>query len=307
MKKYSYTILLAVSFLVVFAAWSTGSLPLEEHRDWTPFGLKGGQGFEEGRALAGLDLTGPIAMSETRFQVQEKQPEGVAQGKQEEPVEASFYTADISYFHDALFIGDSRTVGLSEYGDLGEAEVFAGSGMNLYVIYKKEIPVTSGEKKKLEQVLTEQKFGKIYLMLGINELGYAYEQTLTRYKELLENMRQLQPDAIFFLEANLHIAKRKSETSEVYNNESIDRFNQAVKQLADGKTSFYIDVNELFDDGEGNLDQKYTADDAHVLGKYYEDWVKWILTKAVPVPEKAEEKAETEIVSSPGNTPGWER
>ncbi|MCI8852407.1 MAG: hypothetical protein HFI31_12040 [Lachnospiraceae bacterium] len=299
MRKYSYTILLAVSFLVMLAGWQTGSLPLEGNREWTPFGLKGNTGLEEGGALAGLDLMKASVVPRTETPVQEPQ------GKTEEIKGPAFYKADLSYFRDALFIGDSRTVGLSEYGDLGEAEVFAGSGMNLYVIYKKEIPVTSGEKKKLEEVLAERQFGKIYLMLGINELGYAYEQTLARYEELLEKMRQLQPHAVFFLEANLHIAKRKSQSSEVYNNESIDRFNSAVEKLADGKTSIYIDVNEIFDDREGNLDQKYTADDAHVLGKYYEDWVEWILTKAVPVPERVD--GEHEVVSAPGSTPEWEK
>ena len=278
MKKYTYTILLATSFLAVLIAWQSGALVLENHASGKPTGQMD-ESWEEPVALArlSLDRLSQAGTQKPELAI-EKEPQREPEEKKEESV---FYKAGVSYFQDALFIGDSRTVGLSEYGDLGEAEVFADSGMNLYVIYKKQLAVTSGEKRKLEEVLTERQFGKIYLMLGINELGYSYEKTVTRYKELLERMRELQPNAIFFLEANLHISQRKSETSEVYNNESIDRFNQAVEQLADGKTSFYIDVNEVFDDEDGNLDQKYTADDAHVLGKYYADWVEWILTKAV--------------------------
>lgn len=37
-------------------------------------------------------------------------------------------------FSGVLFIGDSRTVGLSEYGDLGQAEVFADSGMSVFTL-----------------------------------------------------------------------------------------------------------------------------------------------------------------------------
>ena len=51
--------------------------------------------------------------------------------------------------------------------------------------------------------------------------------------------------------------------------------------MADDETIFYIDVNEVFDDGEGNLANEYTADNAHVLGKYYADWVTWLLTKTI--------------------------
>ena len=51
--------------------------------------------------------------------------------------------------------------------------------------------------------------------------------------------------------------------------------------MADNRKLIYLDVNELFDDEGGNLAEQYTADNAHVLGKYYADWVEWILAHAV--------------------------
>lgn len=197
-----------------------------------------------------------------------------------EPEEPAEYEADLSYFDDALFIGDSRTVGLREYGDLGGAEVVADAGMNVYKIYEKEFVTVSGEKKRLETILTERQFQKIYLMLGINELGYDFDRTVSRYEELLAKLREWQPQAKIFLEANLHITGEKSQASPIYTNENIDRFNQAVSRMADGREIFYLDVNELFDDEEGNLSKAYTTDSTHVLGKYYADWVTWILNHA---------------------------
>lgn len=197
-----------------------------------------------------------------------------------EPEEPAEYEADLSYFDDALFIGDSRTVGLREYGDLGGAEVVADAGMNVYKIYEKEFVTVSGERKRLETVLTERQFQKIYLMLGINELGYDFDRTVSRYEELLAKLREWQPQAKIFLEANLHITGEKSQASPIYTNENIDRFNQAVSRMADGREIFYLDVNELFDDEEGNLSKAYTTDSTHVLGKYYADWVTWILNHA---------------------------
>lgn len=189
--------------------------------------------------------------------------------------------ADVTYFDDALFIGDSRTVGLSEYGDLGNAEVVADTGMSVYKLFNKRFTLRSGEKKKLEEVLAERQFGKIYIMLGVNELGYDFDYTVEKYAETLKRIEELQPDAILYLEANLHISKQKSVTSDVYNNANIDRFNQAVSEMADEENRFYLDVNELFDDEEGNLDEEYTADDAHIYAKYYPDWVEWLLKHAV--------------------------
>lgn len=190
------------------------------------------------------------------------------------------FQADTAYFDDALFIGDSRTVGLSEYGNLGQAEVLANSGMSVYKIKEASFPLKNGEKVKLEELLADRKFGKIYVMLGINELGYDFGQTVKKYQEVVKLLQDTQPEAIIFLQANLHISKEKSDTSPYYNNENINRFNQAVSEMADGESIFYLDVNPLFDDAQGCLASEYTTDHTHILGKYYSTWVEWLLTQA---------------------------
>lgn len=215
-----------------------------------------------------------ISVSENEAEVNTEETEQSIQGASEP------FQADSTYFDDALFIGDSRTVGLSEYGNLGQAEVLADSGMSVYKIRKSSFHLRSGEKMSLDELLAARQFGKIYIMLGINELGYDFDQTVNRYREIVELIQTTQPGAIIFLKANLHITKEKSDTSPYYNNEGIDRFNDAVSKMADGKRIFYLDVNPLFDDGQGALNPEVTSDNAHILGKYYSTWVDWILTQA---------------------------
>ncbi|MGM9521391.1 MAG: GDSL-type esterase/lipase family protein [Oscillospiraceae bacterium] len=188
---------------------------------------------------------------------------------------------DPSYFDDALFIGDSRTVGLSEYGNLQNADFFADTGMSVYNIYKATVSVPSVGKVKLTELLESKEYGKIYIMLGINELGYDFEATVKKYGELVEEVRSLQPEAILYIEANLHVTASRSDTDPVYNNPAIDRFNEAISELADGESIFYLDVNELFDDESGSLGTEYTSDNAHVLGKYYVVWCDWIRERVV--------------------------
>lgn len=67
-------------------------------------------------------------------------------------------TVGKEYFDDALFIGDSRTVGISEYGDLNNATFFANTGMSVYNVFKKNVSVPKVGKLKLEQLLTYKKF-----------------------------------------------------------------------------------------------------------------------------------------------------
>lgn len=287
-RQHSYLCMLAVSFLMLTAGFRTGILQEGERG----IALNLPRSVEEVQAVSDHSQEDPQTVEVEETEVPEAEPEQMIpvepQEAEPEPVSVPVMrTADLSYFDDALFIGDSRTVGLHEYGNLGNAEVIADSGMNVYKIFEKEFMTASGEKKTLETILDERQFGKIYVMLGINELGYDYDRTVERYAALIGTLREKQPDAILFLQANLHITGKKSETSPVYTNENLNRFNDAVEQMADGRNLFYLDVNELFDDEEGNLSEDYTVDNAHVLGKYYQDWVNWILEHAVVYEETA--------------------
>ena len=78
---------------------------------------------------------------------------------------------------------------------------------------------------------------------------------------------------------NLHVTKKKSDSDPVYGNGKIDSLNQAIYQMAVEKGCGYIDVNSLFDDGQGNLDSKYSVDNAHIMGKYYTVWAEWLRTQ----------------------------
>nr|WP_308625093.1 GDSL-type esterase/lipase family protein [uncultured Eisenbergiella sp.] len=184
-------------------------------------------------------------------------------------------------FADTLFIGDSRTVGLSEYADLGCADVFASSGMSVYKLFDTGLTVPRLGKTDLTQLLQTVSYQRIYIMLGINELGYDFQQTAQKYASAIARIRALQPKAVLFLEANLHVTAEKSASDGIYNNTSIDRINQFIAGLCDGKTLIYVNANELFDDGDGNLAAGYTKDQVHVLGKYYAQWADWLASGGI--------------------------
>ena len=190
-------------------------------------------------------------------------------------------TVGKEYFDDALFIGDSRTVGISEYGDLNNAIFFANTGMSVYNVFEKNVSVPRVGKLKLEQLLTYKKFGKIYIMLGINELGYNQEKTLKKYKDLLKFIQEKQSNAIIYIEANLHVAAERSNKDKTINNININKINNEISQLADNEKIFFIDVNEKFDDENGNLSSNYTQDNVHIYAKYYKEWSDWLSQNAV--------------------------
>ena len=136
-------------------------------------------------------------------------------------------------------------------------------------------------KTDLISLLENNKYSKVYVMLGINELGYNFNTTLKKYNDLIETIKSLQPEAIIYIEANMHVSEGRSASDDVFNNDNINDFNSKIAALADNITTFYIDVNPLFDDENGNLRADYTHDDTHVLGKHYKTWTDWIASNAV--------------------------
>lgn len=192
-----------------------------------------------------------------------------------------FQKVDKSYLNDALFIGDSRTLGLMEYGGVSQASYFADSGMSVFNLEKTTVPVAGYGKTDIRSLLKQKKFGKIYFMMGINEAGYPWKTLEKKYKETVAMIRAMQPDAQIFLCANLMMTEEKSDQSKAINNKVICKINAMIEKLASKNEMYYIDVNEIFTDKKGNLCETYSNDGVHVLGKYYRDWMDWICTKGV--------------------------
>ncbi len=192
-----------------------------------------------------------------------------------------FAETDASYFDDALFIGDSRTDGLSLYSGIENAAFFCTTGMNVFRVFTDSAEVKNVGTTTLEPLLASHSYGKIYLMLGINELGDSIENIVTKYYEVAQRIHELQPDAVLYIEGNLHVGPERSATDAYFNNGRINALNYEISKLADNRSVFYIDVNEYFDDESGNLPSDMTFDQVHLYSKYYLEWAAWLQTKAV--------------------------
>lgn len=190
-----------------------------------------------------------------------------------------FCEVPIEYFDDALFIGDSRTVGLGKYTDLSEhAEFYCATSLTV----KKVFTSTYKGKGSLEKRLSEKQFGKIYVMVGINELGLGTtEYFMEDYTAMIDHLRELQPDALIFIQAIMNVDKEKNDSDRIFNNTNILGRNHAIATLADNKTIFYIDVNEAVCDEEGNLNAELTFDHLHLKGSAAEFWKEFLMQHGV--------------------------
>lgn len=215
--------------------------------------------------------------------------EGVAEGFAPEiayrdPSEVVYNTVEDEYFSDAVFIGDSRTVGLFEYGGLEEVTTFyASTGLTIFKLFESKIEVP-GQKEKItiEQALSEQQFSKIYLMLGINEMGRGdLEGFLAKYSEVLTHLKELQPDAIIYLQGIMKVTTKRSEQGDYISNPGIEERNAGIADLADNVKVYYLDVNPLICDETGGMEPSYTTDGVHLKAQYIPMWKDFLKQHAV--------------------------
>ncbi|WP_026663678.1 GDSL-type esterase/lipase family protein [Butyrivibrio proteoclasticus] len=191
-----------------------------------------------------------------------------------------FQPVDEDYFTDALFIGDSRTVGLSEYCEPLDtrATFYAQVSLTIYKVMDKPIVKSGNDKISLEQALTENHFNKIYIMLGLNEIGTGTAESFAEeYANVVNRIRELQPDAIIFIQGIMHVTEHKSSNDKYFTNDNINRRNEELAKLADNKTIFYMDMNEAVDDENGNLIKELSFDDVHLKASSYERWYQFLL------------------------------
>ena len=192
---------------------------------------------------------------------------------------------DDDYFNDALFIGDSRMVGLSEYCEPLDtrADFYVKKALTIYnLLDGKAIRSFDGTQKSLWEVLDEKQYGKIYIMVGINEIGVGNaEYFRDAYEQVVNGIREAQPDAFIFINSIMHVSQSKSDTDSLYNNTNINARNDAIASLADDRHVFYLNINEAVDDENGALRSDITFDDIHLKGSCYEPWHEYLLAHGV--------------------------
>ena len=193
--------------------------------------------------------------------------------------EYEFTQVDESYFDDALFIGDSRTVGLRDYTDLSEhADFYCETSLTIQKILTENFPGLG----TIEEALAGKAYGKIYIMLGINELGLGTtENFMEKYTEVVDFLCEKAPQARIFVQGIMRVTGKKHHSDAIFNNNNINARNNAIATLADNEQIFYIDVNEVVCDEEGHLNTEYTYDQLHLLGMYNELWKQYLMSHGV--------------------------
>jgi hypothetical protein len=199
-----------------------------------------------------------------------------------------YISVGADYYADALFIGDSRIAGLAHYSGLTEATFCYKEGLTVYDMMSEPLSVTTGasqtkvKKRKLKSVLKQGEYTKIYIMIGINELGDRTTQAYAaQYEKHLATIHQYQPDAMVVVMAIMNVTTKYAKENEVFNNDNINAKNVAISAFANGQDTIYIDVNPELNDKYGGMKEKYSWDGVHLKAEYYQLWVDFLNSHGV--------------------------
>lgn len=181
-------------------------------------------------------------------------------------------------FADAVFIGDSRTEGLQINTGLTTARFLSAKGLMVDTALKNNvIKLKSGSKGTVIDGLKEGTYNRVYVMFGMNELGWPYLDVFTsRYEKLIAEIKKVQPNATIYVQSILPVTKEKSDKDSIYNNKNISKFNKAIKDMADKNGYIYLDVASAVKDSNSALPSNASSDGVHLNKEYSQKWLNYL-------------------------------
>ena len=207
---------------------------------------------------------------------------------------------DNSYFADAAFVGDSRTDGFLIYSGIGCGENLTSNGLSIFQLAEKKALTIGGQQYTLLEALALKQYGKVYLSLGVNELGYYDDQGFyEHYLEAIDIIRESQPNAIIYIQGLIPLNEQRiAETTKrsYLTNEHLRIYNDLMFQAAREKQVVFLDLYSAFVDENGSLPYDASHDGVHLGKEYCQQWLAYLQTHTVDpaVLEAGREQAQAE-------------
>lgn len=193
------------------------------------------------------------------------------------------------YYSDAVFLGDSRTDGFRLYSGLTTPTYLSAKSISVINIgSERVISAGDGSYVSILNALSWKEYGKVYIMLGINEIGISPSSYALYYSDLIKTVKEIQPNAIIYLQAIIPVSEKKDSEQTIYNNSNILKFNAEIKKLADEHSVYYIDTYSALADENGYLPADATFDGVHLTGSYCKVWREYLNTHTVNPDEYAQ-------------------
>lgn len=192
---------------------------------------------------------------------------------------------DLSYFDNAVFLGDSLTQGLQIYDTgLPNAHYCAYRGVGpSAVVNGTTCTRVDGVQEVPLDALVSYAPESVYILLGTNVLTQDTDYTsfLNYYSLMLDRIRNLLPDADIYVQSITPVRPEVSADAKhagMYAERFI-RVNNDLAALAVEKGCYFLDLWEVLADENGDLKAEYAQPDGyHLMPEGYTAWVEYLRT-----------------------------
>lgn len=193
------------------------------------------------------------------------------------PYAAPKDTADA--LSDAVFIGDSRTVGMMNSTDKPQADFLCAVGLNIEtVLTSYDITLGDGTTGTLQQALGTREYGRVFISFGTNEMGWPYIDTFKEYyTEMVKTIRSYQPNAKIYLIGILPVTASKDAEGDSVNNANATLFTAAIEEVAREQGVEFLDCSPAVADENGYLPEEASTDGVHMTSEYCLYWQNYII------------------------------
>ena len=192
---------------------------------------------------------------------------------------------DNSYFDDAAFVGDSRTDGFMIYSGIGTGTNLTSNGLSIFKLAEKKAITIDGTAYTLLEALELGEYGKVYLSLGVNELGYYNDEGFYQaYCDAIDAIRACQPDAVIYIQGLIPLNESVVAASggpSYLTNEHLRVYNGLMQKAAEEKQVVFLDLYSEFANENGELPEEASKDGVHLKSDYCKQWLEYLKVHTV--------------------------
>lgn len=288
-KRRSKIVICIVLILAVAAGITIKNVKKEENNtveneNKTQSEQKEANEKEEGKQIA-KDKETEAAKEENEAKAEVTQTSEIpsdAPAKEQNPIQSQELLPEdqlLAAYNNTLLIGDSRTEGFKIYSGVKNATYFSMKSLSVDKIMDGTKVKVNGSSYSIYEILDNGKYDKVIINLGINELGWTRIDKFTGYYgQLIDKVKEKQPDARIYVEAIIPIAKEKSDKDRVYNNAQVYWYNQNLIELAENKGAAFVNPAAALVDEDGYLLGEATTDGIHMNSQYCKIWANYLAT-----------------------------
>ena len=265
---------LAIILIAVLKKGSADSAPAEDGSDiHTVSQVTLAQDEAQNAATVGEDM--PVVETATEGTKTESTPDTTVLAKKE--------GAKDGYLNRCVFLGDSRTVAMVNYGFFNDDATLAQIGISHPSFASNTFVNNAGREYTLKSYLESRQAPVIYILLGVNGINDPSEDHYKKtFITLIDSVVGMAPNSNLVLVAIGPVDDNGAYKKNVQN-AWIDKYNDFLLETAKEKHIYYLDIAEILKGTDGQVRDEYNGGDGlHYSGKGCEAIFKYIVEHPVP-------------------------